>query len=108
MTYEVELIGRETEFSMLTDVLADVRSGKGGLILLAGEAGVGKTRLADEALARSDLLVLRGSAPPEGTPYGPIVSVLRAYLRAVPDGMRGVGPLGSYLGLLLPERSIEV
>jgi DNA-binding NarL/FixJ family response regulator len=103
MTYEVELIGREAELSMLTDVLAEVRSGKGGLVLIAGEAGVGKTRLADEVLARSELLVLRGSAPPEGTPYGPIVGVLRAYLRAVPDGLRGVGPLERYLGLLLPE-----
>ncbi len=88
---------------MLTDVLAEVRSGKGGLVLIAGEPGVGKTRLADEVLARSELFVLRGSAPPEGTPYGPIVGVLRAYLRAVPDGLRGVGPLERYLGLLLPE-----
>jgi DNA-binding NarL/FixJ family response regulator len=103
MAHEVELIGREAELSMLTDLLAEVRSGKGGLVLIAGEAGVGKTRLADEALARSELLVLRGSAPPEGTPYGPIVGVLRAYLRAVPDGLRGVGPLERYLGLLLPE-----
>jgi DNA-binding NarL/FixJ family response regulator len=103
MTYEVELIGRAAELSMLTDLLAEVRSGRGGLALIAGEAGVGKTRLADEALARSELLVLRGSAPPEGTPYGPIVGVLRAYLAAVPDGLRGVGPLERYLGLLLPE-----
>ena len=103
MAYEVELIGREAELSMLTDVLAEVRSGKGGLVLIAGEAGVGKTRLADEALARSELLVLRGSAPPEGMPYAPIVAVLRAYLQAVPDGLRGVGPLERYLGLLLPE-----
>ena len=103
MAYEVELIGRQAELSMLTDVLAEVRSGKGGLVLIAGEAGVGKTRLADEALARSELLVLRGSAAPEGTPYGPIVGVLRAYLRAVPDGLRGVGPLERYLALLLPE-----
>lgn len=103
MAYEVELIGREAELSMLTDVLAEVPSGKGGLVLIAGEAGVGKTRLADEVLARSELLVLRGSAPPEGTPYGPIVGVLRAYLRAVPDGLRDVGPLERYLGVLLPE-----
>jgi DNA-binding NarL/FixJ family response regulator len=103
MAYEFELIGRDAELSMLADVLAEVRSGKGGLVLIAGEAGVGKTRLADEALARSELFVLRGSASPEGTPYGPIVAVLRAYLRAVPDGLRGVGPLERYLGLLLPE-----
>lgn len=103
MAYEVELIGREAELSMLTDALAEVRSGKGGLVLIAGEAGVGKTRLVNEVIARSELLVLRGSAPPEGTPYGPIVGVLRAYLRAVPDGLRGVGPLERYLGLLLPE-----
>jgi DNA-binding CsgD family transcriptional regulator len=103
MTYEVELIGREAEFAMLTDVLAGVRSGKGGLVLIAGEAGVGKTRLAEEILADSELLVLRGSIPSEDTPYGPIVGVLRAYLRAAPDGLGAAGPLERYLGLLLPE-----
>lgn len=103
MSSGAALIGREAELAAVSDLLAAVRSGNGGLVLIAGEAGVGKSRLADTAIARSGLVVLRSSTPPEGTPYGPVVDVLRAYLRAVPDGLRGLGTMERYLGLLLPE-----
>lgn len=72
------------------------RLGDGSLILLAGEAGVGKTRLTDELAAGSDALVLRGRAG-NGTaaPYGPIVAALRSYLRRHPGGpVRRAGELG--------------
>jgi chloramphenicol 3-O-phosphotransferase len=47
------LLGREREMGMLLDALEAARSGKGRLVLIAGEAGIGKTRLAD-ALASED------------------------------------------------------
>ena len=44
------LIGRDAEQAQLRQSLDHARSGRGSLILLLGDAGVGKTRLAEEAL----------------------------------------------------------
>ena len=45
------LIGREPERAQLLQSLHQAKAGCGSLILLLGDAGVGKTRLAEEALA---------------------------------------------------------
>src|SRR3954469_6005312 len=75
------LVGREAERARLSQVVAAAGDGAGSLVLLSGEAGIGKSRLADEVAAGSAALVLRGagsnSAP---TPYGPIVGALRSHL----------------------------
>src|SRR2546423_9242242 len=49
------LLGREREPDQLEAALADARAGRGGLWLIAGEQGIGKTRLAEglSALARA-------------------------------------------------------
>ena len=74
-------------------------------MLLAREAGVGKTRLARDVLAASDALAIEAAATPERTPpYGPLVAALRSYyLRVMPTGLDDCGPLSRYLALLLPE-----
>ncbi len=41
-------IGRKDELDLLNQILDEVRSGKGRLVLVAGEAGIGKTRLIQE------------------------------------------------------------
>ncbi|HUS15438.1 MAG TPA: AAA family ATPase [Chloroflexia bacterium] len=98
------LIGRQTEQAALDRALADTQPGTGGIVLLAGEAGVGKTLLLEACLARSGRLALKGPSNEIATPpYGPIAAALRAYLRPRPDGLAGGGPLTPYLGLLLPE-----
>jgi DNA-binding NarL/FixJ family response regulator len=101
---EKDLIGRQREQAELDRVLAGVHQGRGGIILLAGEAGVGKTRLATECLARSGLLTLAGPTSEQATPpYGPVSAALRAYLRYRPDSITKFGPLAQFLALLLPE-----
>jgi DNA-binding CsgD family transcriptional regulator len=98
------LIGRERELAEIEAALAAARTGAGGVLLVAGEAGVGKTRLATHALAASGARVLIGEAVEEATPpYGPVVAAFRSYLRARPDGLRDCGPLSEYLALILPE-----
>jgi hypothetical protein len=98
------LVGREAESAVLSEALDRARQGNGTLLLLSGDAGVGKTRLADELAAGASALVLRGAATNSVTPpYGPIVAALRSYLRAEPDGLADCGPLRSHLALLLPE-----
>jgi predicted ATPase/DNA-binding CsgD family transcriptional regulator len=98
------LIGRELEHTQLTAALGDAIAGSGSLMLLSGEAGAGKTRLAEEALAGSEeSTFVRGAATPACSPFGPITAALRGYLRAEPDGLSSCGPLGPHLALLLPE-----
>ena len=98
------LIGRDQELGSLSEQLRNAIAGGGALILLSGEAGVGKTRLLETLCEGTDAPVLRGAARQETTPaYGPVVAALRSALRADPDVLRDCGPLGEHLGLLLPE-----
>src|SRR5690349_5838553 len=86
MAVNDDLLGREREQAELDQTLAAVRTGAGGIVLLAGEAGVGKTRLIEACVACSGLLALNGEASePTTPPYGPIVAALRSALRSTPD-----------------------
>ncbi len=103
MSTRTPLVGRVTELARLSDAAEHARGGTGSILLLAGEAGVGKSRLAEEVAGPEDL-VLRGAASSGATAaYGPIVDALRARLRADPDALADCGPLLSHLALLLPE-----
>jgi DNA-binding NarL/FixJ family response regulator len=98
------LIGRQREFAVLVAAFAALREGKGGVLLVAGEAGAGKTRLVEAALSSAELIVLTGRATVQTTPpYGPIVAALRSYLRQAPGGLTHDDPLSQYLPLILPE-----
>ena len=99
-----ELIGRELEQAQLTTWVDEAASGRGSVILLAGEAGVGKTTLAKRTLDGSGLHVLEGLAVQGGTSaFGPIVEALRFYLRNAGEEPLTDGPLAAHLALLLPE-----
>jgi DNA-binding CsgD family transcriptional regulator len=99
-----EPIGREREGAQLAGYAAEARAGHGSVVLLAGEAGVGKTTLARWALAGSGLLVLDGAGVPGGgSAFGPVVGALRSYLRVPGGGALIDGPLTAHLALLLPE-----
>ena len=64
--------------------LARTRQGVGSVILLAGEAGIGKTRLVSEIAERAErqgMSVAVGECLPLGEgelPYAPVVSALRS------------------------------
>ncbi len=104
MSVDHTLIGRDNLSGQLARTFTETAMGHGGLLLLAGEAGVGKTRVAIDALTRSELLVLRVTiGPATASAFGPIIAALRAFLRAVPNGLSVDDYLGQYLPLLLPE-----
>jgi tetratricopeptide (TPR) repeat protein/tRNA A-37 threonylcarbamoyl transferase component Bud32 len=67
------LVGRKAELARLEAALASALSGRGGAWLIAGESGIGKSRLLDELRTRAlvqGALVLRGQAVSEGSsPY---------------------------------------
>ena len=68
---ETALYGRAAELQRLRDLYERARSGDGQVVLVGGEAGIGKTRLIDEFVgelegAGEDLNFLHGSYPPGG------------------------------------------
>jgi DNA-binding SARP family transcriptional activator/tetratricopeptide (TPR) repeat protein len=79
-------VGRERELGEVIAAFDDARSGRGRLVLLTGEAGIGKSRLADELAAHAQARgakVLWGRCwEAGGAPaYWPWVQALRSYLR---------------------------
>ena len=48
------LVGREREQGVLRDHLAAALTGRGGLVLITGEPGLGKTALASEAVRAAE------------------------------------------------------
>jgi DNA-binding SARP family transcriptional activator len=79
-------VGRERELALLDEALAAARGGRGRLVLLSGEAGIGKSRLTEELAGRAQDMGARvlwgrcweaGGAPA----YWPWVQALRAYVR---------------------------
>lgn len=93
--FESSLIGREKEWSTLVGTWEEVQRGRSRVLLLEGEAGIGKSRLADEFLrwtVANGGSVLRGhgyDARP-GIPYEPVVEILREAL-GIP-GLAGTPP----------------
>src|SRR5215204_576118 len=103
-------IGRESELATLTAGLDGAMSGQGRLILIAGEPGIGKSRLTEELamLARDrGTRVLWGRCfEGEGTPaFWPWLQILRALLHdADLDSLHTVWPDGAdVVAQLLPE-----
>ncbi len=103
-------VGREHELAELDAHLAAAAAGHGGLVLLGGEPGVGKTRLLDELAARAHrrgMTALWGRCWEEGgaPPYWPWVQVLRAELRREnPERLLAdVGVQSALLSAIIPE-----
>src|SRR5512135_2180055 len=98
------LIGREREQAELQQALSATLETHGGMVLLAGEAGVGKTRLAETVLTESGVRTIHVRLNQEATPpYGPMAAALRACLRDAPHAFATCGPLLGFLALILPE-----
>ncbi|MEA2436046.1 MAG: hypothetical protein QOF65_602, partial [Thermoleophilaceae bacterium] len=103
-------VGRERELAELGRALEDVLAGSGRVVLVSGEPGIGKSRLAEEVMAEARARGARtvagrcweaGGAPA----YWPWVQALRAYVSQADAAALGkqVAEAGAPLATLLPE-----
>ncbi|HEY5881677.1 MAG TPA: AAA family ATPase [Nakamurella sp.] len=110
---DIPLLGRSAELGRVLDALHRAADGAGGTLLLAGEPGIGKTRLATEALTlarRRGFLTLECAAYPlqADLAYAPVLEAFGPYLGGLAAGrvaelVRGLPDLGRlFAGLHLP------
>jgi DNA-binding CsgD family transcriptional regulator/tetratricopeptide (TPR) repeat protein len=87
-------VGRSEQLDLAASILDRVRVGDPTHLLVSGEAGVGKTRFADEVsrlAGERDFAVLRGGCVAVGgvgLPYAPIAALLRDAVREMGDDVR--------------------
>jgi DNA-binding NarL/FixJ family response regulator len=104
-------VGRDTELAALTAALDAAVAGNPAVVLLSGEAGVGKTRLVEEAAGRATdagARVLAGSCIEmggEGLPFGPLAHAFRSLMRDTsPEELDAfIGSARSELAQVLPD-----
>src|SRR6266852_9268167 len=78
------LIDRVNDLATLRALIDQAKSGKGQVVLLSGEAGIGKSRLVAEVkteAASRDFLLMQGSCFPtyHAIPYAPLLDFLRSH-----------------------------
>lgn len=101
-----EIVGREHELAMIDAALRGALAGQGQVLLLSGEPGIGKTRLAQYASARAAELRMRccwGRAGEQSAapPYWPIRQIVRDVVDD--EVIAGLGPAGADLAQVAPE-----
>ncbi|MEU8590038.1 AAA family ATPase [Streptomyces sp. NPDC048664] len=103
-------VGRAEELGVLRDALARATAGEPQVLLVGGEAGVGKTRLIEEfatsATAADAVVALGGCVEigAEGLPFAPFSTALRALRRRFPEELaEAAAGQEEDLARLLPE-----
>jgi DNA-binding CsgD family transcriptional regulator len=100
-------IGREAELALLIERWRDAVNGTGAIVLVAGEAGIGKTRFIEEARnaleAQGARFAFSQCWPLACSPLAPIVDVLRALNDGSPHALDAAPQLRNALARILPE-----
>ena len=82
-------VGRHAELDQLQQVLAHAKSGRGQIVGVMGEPGLGKSRLFHEfkLTSQNGCLVLEAFAVSHGkaSPYLPLIELLKTYLDITPE-----------------------
>jgi len=105
-----DFVGRAGELELLGAALESAAGGRTSTILIAGDAGIGKTRLVEEFCGQARQ---RGARPATGVcvpigggglPFGPVVGILRDLVRQLGESAAGglLGRLASDLGVGSP------
>lgn len=102
------LVGRDVQLESVLALWDSARRGQGQIVMIAGEAGVGKTRLVEEVAAQvRDAAVFFGHCSEmEGSPpYQPFVEIARNWLASVSlaDLHEQLGDTAPVMATLVPE-----
>src|SRR3954447_20528946 len=87
--WSAAMVGRDRQLADLRELAAAAASRRPRVVVVLGEAGIGKTRLIDELahdLERDGVLVVGGNCSPgagRGLPLAPVSEVLQALYRAL-------------------------
>lgn len=107
---QIPLIGREQEFTELKRLLGEAQAGRGSMVMIGGEPGIGKTHLTrailDEAKHRGAVGVVGHCYEMEGSPpYVPFVEMLEYITRMAPrEALRySLGDDAPEVARLMPE-----
>jgi predicted ATPase len=100
------LVGREPYLDSLKKHLDEARNGHGQTFLLAGEAGIGKSRLVTEAKAwaqQNSFAILQGNCfePDSSLPYAPMLDLIRGFIAVL--SAEKLKPFAPELIKLIPE-----
>jgi tetratricopeptide (TPR) repeat protein len=105
-----DLVGRQSESSQIEAFLGRTTGRDGGVLIITGEAGIGKTRLLERAqqlAVAHGIAVLRVACQDHdrGIPYAPWIGLLRKYVADTPREVvyRTVSPHLAALLKLVPE-----
>jgi DNA-binding SARP family transcriptional activator len=106
-SFESSLVGRQEEWVELLSTWKVVKKGEGRVVLVDGQAGVGKSRFTEEFLRwvvadGGTTLRGRGYDAHAGAPYAPVVEAFQGILNA--PGLGGTSPEWlAYAARLLPD-----
>ena len=104
-----DFVGRASEAAILQEAWHRAADGVRGLVVLAGEAGIGKTRLAAELAGHAHAdgaTVLYGRFDADApVPYQPVVAMLRGWAggASLAPLAERLGSRAAELGVVLPE-----
>jgi class 3 adenylate cyclase/tetratricopeptide (TPR) repeat protein len=75
------LVGREAELAVVDQALAELDAGRGSVLVITGEPGIGKSRLAEAARSRTNVASLQARCLSYGValPYWPYVDLVRRF-----------------------------
>jgi DNA-binding CsgD family transcriptional regulator/tetratricopeptide (TPR) repeat protein len=103
-------VGREAELQLLERAFERASGGQAGLVMVVGEPGIGKTRIAAELatrarLRRAQVLWGRCYESAGAPPYWPFVQALRGYVRDHEQDQLGrqLGGVAAALAEIVPE-----
>ncbi len=116
------MVGRDRELAIMAGALQELPADRPRLVLISGDAGLGKTRLLNEfkgraAQDRADIVILEGICYPDkvNVPYGPFAPIIKQVLDVADDepipvvrerirerGRKMGEDILPYLGMVLP------